>query len=569
MLRQTRASYFYCNGTFRILFFVLVCNCAFGQEKKPSDIVDSLSHLDYSTIKSNISKNDSIAPILYAKAYLKKAKREKDTLRIAKAFNYFLLKSDTIYSYNYADSIIDLTKNKSYKDYPLNGYFFKGLDLYAKRRFNEALDNFLKAKKLAKSDDPDIEYNIGLIKSRLGYNEEAISAFKFSSKHYAKSNYMAALLGTYYAIGDSYRFLGKIDSSLHYNRLGHRLSLENDDNVNLNYFLLNIGATLSDKKELQASQEKLMKVLPNIIELGDKPNIAMCHFFLGRNYKDLNKEEKSLYHFKQMDSVFLEINDLHPELRQGYEVLINHYKGNKDLESQLTYVNRVLSLDSILHKNYRYLDKKLSKEYTDAKLLIERKKISEKIISIKNNYLYKLVLAGGILLVLIGLLIYKSFRHRQDKRGKERFEALIDEIKNSKTTLYEKDKPVINSDLKEDIVNDVISKMKAFEDSKAFINSDLTRSRMAKDFNTNVKYLSIVINQCTGKNFSNYISDLRIDYAIDKIKNDKKFRSYTVKIIAEEVGFNSYDPFSRAFHKKTGIKPSFFIKEIQNSNLDS
>jgi len=65
-----------------------------------------------------------------------------------------------------------------------------------------------------------------------------------------------------------------------------------------------------------------------------------------------------------------------------------------------------------------------------------------------------------------------------------------------------------------------------------------------------------------GKNFSSYLSDLRVDYAIDRIKNNSQFRLYSIKAIAEETGFKNTESFSKAFHKKTGIYPSYFIKNI-------
>jgi AraC-like DNA-binding protein len=51
------------------------------------------------------------------------------------------------------------------------------------------------------------------------------------------------------------------------------------------------------------------------------------------------------------------------------------------------------------------------------------------------------------------------------------------------------------------------------------------------------------------------------------LKEDKKMRKYNLQAIAIECGFNSAESFSTAFFKKTGIKPSFFIKELdKNSN---
>ena len=35
-----------------------------------------------------------------------------------------------------------------------------------------------------------------------------------------------------------------------------------------------------------------------------------------------------------------------------------------------------------------------------------------------------------------------------------------------------------------------------------------------------------------------------------------------VQAIAKESGFNNTESFSKAFYKKTGIKPSYFIREL-------
>jgi AraC-like DNA-binding protein len=37
--------------------------------------------------------------------------------------------------------------------------------------------------------------------------------------------------------------------------------------------------------------------------------------------------------------------------------------------------------------------------------------------------------------------------------------------------------------------------------------------------------------------------------------------------IAKEVGFNTAESFSKAFYKRTGMKPSFFINELKKKNL--
>ncbi|MBQ0733883.1 helix-turn-helix domain-containing protein [Aquimarina celericrescens] len=86
----------------------------------------------------------------------------------------------------------------------------------------------------------------------------------------------------------------------------------------------------------------------------------------------------------------------------------------------------------------------------------------------------------------------------------------------------------------------------------------------SKKLKTNSSYFSKIINIYKGKNFTNYINDLRVDYSIEKLQNDKKFRLYSIEAISREVGFGSTQSFSRAFTKKTGLTVSYFIKNIEN-----
>ncbi|QPQ53876.1 helix-turn-helix domain-containing protein [Chryseobacterium indologenes] len=69
---------------------------------------------------------------------------------------------------------------------------------------------------------------------------------------------------------------------------------------------------------------------------------------------------------------------------------------------------------------------------------------------------------------------------------------------------------------------------------------------------TNTNYLSETINTHKGKNFATYLNDLRIDFALNRLIKDKKFRAYKVPVIAEELGYNNAQAFSLAFKKKNG-----------------
>jgi AraC-like DNA-binding protein len=63
-----------------------------------------------------------------------------------------------------------------------------------------------------------------------------------------------------------------------------------------------------------------------------------------------------------------------------------------------------------------------------------------------------------------------------------------------------------------------------------------------------------------GKNFSQYINDLRLDFAFKEITNNLVYKRYTIKAIAQQCGFKSAAGFSRKFYNKYGQYPSDALK---------
>lgn len=184
----------------------------------------------------------------------------------------------------------------------------------------------------------------------------------------------------------------------------------------------------------------------------------------------------------------------------------------------------------------------------------KKKEIIEKIDQEKKGYL-KLSIS---LIFIVSILIFSLFfNQKKNKKNKEKLDNLLNNTKEVKNKVIETE----NIGIKQEIVDDILLKLKEFELKNEFIN-ELSMTGLSKKFKTNSKYLSKIINHNKNKNFSNYINDLRIDYAIHKLKNDETFRKFTIKAISNEVGFKSAESFSTAFYKNTGIKPSYFIKNL-------
>jgi AraC-like DNA-binding protein len=118
-------------------------------------------------------------------------------------------------------------------------------------------------------------------------------------------------------------------------------------------------------------------------------------------------------------------------------------------------------------------------------------------------------------------------------------------------------------EIKAEIVELALKNLDKFERNQKYLEKDMTLSKLATILNTNTKYASKIIAKHRGKGSIDYITDLKIDYIVEKLKNENKFRNYTNKALGEEAGFRSTQNFTRAFKYRTEISPTYFIQKLK------
>lgn len=121
-----------------------------------------------------------------------------------------------------------------------------------------------------------------------------------------------------------------------------------------------------------------------------------------------------------------------------------------------------------------------------------------------------------------------------------------------------------NQEINTDIETGILKKLEKFEQTKKYIERDMTLSKMASLLNTNTKYVTKVIAKHRGKGTIDYITALKIDHVIEILKKENKYRNYTNKALGDEAGFGSTQNFTRAFKVRTGITPTYFIYKLKN-----
>ncbi len=556
----------YVTSLFVALFIAVV---AFGQNVESDILLEEYDTLQTKFI-TYFQKKDSILALQYATAYLQKAKKDSDTLKIVNGYYFKLILDEKKNKYfHYYDTIIKLSKNFKNQNFPTVAYFDKGIFYHKNQQFKDALDNFLQA--IAHNHGSNKEYlefllneNIARIKLRIDKNKEALhliqECWKYAMQNKLKDWNPNEYYSVLYYLSDAYRKTKLIDSARVYTRIGLLEENTSDNGVSFHKFLmLNSVFEIYDEKFTQ-SETNLLKVVNRFEKGVDKDVLATVYYFLGKNYQLSNKEEQAVINFKKVDSIFKITGDIVPEHTDGYQYIINYYKENENLEQQLEYIQQLFSVDSTLLKNYKYLNEELTNKFDIPKLISSKEEVIEKLKREKQKSRISFSILLGILLLIIGIAIYQ---YQKRILYQKRFSNLVtrdDQLISNKKLIE-----IVNTnsiEIPEEIINDVLKKLQIFEKSLEFTDSQLNLGSLANRLGTNSNYLSKLINHYKKEGFSSYIKRLRVQYGFNRLKSEVTFRKYTIKAISQECGFKTAESFSKTFYKIFGIYPSYFIKKL-------
>ncbi|WP_299433338.1 tetratricopeptide repeat protein [uncultured Aquimarina sp.] len=427
--------------------------------------------------------------------------------------------------------------------------------------------------------------NLGFVKLRSGNPREALEELKISDEILTSgkgefANHVPMLNKA--RICEAYIKLNLLDSALQYNNAGLAFTKTIKlDNVHID-LLMHRGIIYMNKKDYAQSliylnqAKKLCYEANDIIFLGKTLNLIGACKLEQKQYAesiDILKESLEILTNKYSNS---------DELSTCYKLLGQSYKMNGDLEKSNEYYEKhILSLSKLNSKKSsasRKVQDIALNDYQNEIATLENQKKKQ-----KNRLTYSQI---GLVIVVIGLILFVFFFQKMRKNNKNRFETLlakIEEQEHANSSVIEINDKIKNSsiidtkdatleshsseiDINEELYEQILIGLKKIESQEYYLRTECNLYNVAKKINTNTSYLSKVINSHFGKNFNTYINDLRINYAILRLKNDSKFRSYSIKSIAEEVGYKSADSFTKYFKVHTGLLPSFYIKQLKSKS---
>jgi len=171
---------------------------------------------------------------------------------------------------------------------------------------------------------------------------------------------------------------------------------------------------------------------------------------------------------------------------------------------------------------------------------------------LSNNLFITVVSEVTILLI--------NYHQKRQKKYQILLEKLNRKIGNSSTYIARSQPCVIP--ISKEILEVVLLKLNAFEQQKGYLSTSINLNSLSKILDTNSSYLSKIINHTKGKSFKNYLNDLRIENALEELKNNPQKKKFTIEAIAFDFGFKSAESFSKKFKSAYGIYPSKFMKNL-------
>lgn len=243
-----------------------------------------------------------------------------------------------------------------------------------------------------------------------------------------------------------------------------------------------------------------------------------------------------------------------------YKNLSESYIALEDLEHYKLYNSR-----------YKQLNDSILEVQKKARLFVAQviEKEQQQSLKVKELHYYIKIIAIFLLLLL---LFFGSYLYHLKVKGEyRRFLEIIGSLENGEklkipdedtTTDFIDEETTVSDNsitIPESSIRAILEKLAKFEESTRYTNPNMSLQLLAKQLDTNTKYVSEIINKNKHKNFKAYINELRINYIIKKMRSDKAYLNYKTSYLAQECGFVSRSTFTTIFKSVTGLAPAKFI----------
>lgn len=240
-----------------------------------------------------------------------------------------------------------------------------------------------------------------------------------------------------------------------------------------------------------------------------------------------------------------------------YKQISKIYEDRQDYRNALRY-ERLMN-----EEERRTFDRRKEYDLTEikTKYKIEQYEntIKEKEIEVLRRDRFLIILASVMIIIVASSLIAWHTMRRKNRY----YEKIVQQYTRNATLnkrireLEDQNRKYTSSTLSDTKGDDLYGRLcRMMNEERVYHDQNLSIDKLASMLETNRTYLSRIINERTGMNFSQYINKHRIDEAVSTIMDSHG--ECLLKSLAFELGFKTTSSFYKAFSKETGMPPASF-----------
>ncbi|MCB0805340.1 MAG: AraC family transcriptional regulator [Bacteroidales bacterium] len=414
--------------------------------------------------------------------------------------------------------------------------------------------------------------NIGALYFDWGQFEQSYKFHLEATRIFLKEGNKNNISVAYNNLGEVHKALGNYDSSLYYLNMALKIDLETGMENNTAERYNNIGDLYFAQQNFVMAFTYYQLALEINKKIENPFNIALNLHNLANVWAERGESQKAEELFFKSLKKAQDIQSA-SMVSRIYESLSKFYANTNRFALAYKYHNYY---DEIRDSIFKEENKKLladmqarheldQKEKAIALLNAENKLRTDEARQYRNST-YFFALALLVISVSLIVMIYQfNLRKKAYKKLVQKNKQLAQSGGLNKETVIRsaKQTPVkikIENGNGNGSLEILEEKLNRYLDSeKPFLNPNLTMKDMAAQLATNTHYLSEVINQKFGNNFTGLINELRVQEAC-RLLVDETNDHLTIESIANEAGFNSKSAFNNSFKSVTGLTPSYYKK---------
>lgn len=499
--------------------------------------------------------NDTTA-LSYVDLLIALAKKEKNYSELTYAYQDALNFEPSVYRKKlYADSAITSAQHSCNNDLVASAYLGRGIVSYFNfKDYQPALDDYIKALSYTRrSTSQYVKYNIlyhlGVMKSYLGYYDEAVSQFEACSAFFRQEilknnspyilyNMRKGYYNSLHQLIYCYQQMGGDDSADRLIEIGNREIPQNLDFVQLrSYFLKSKGISEFRKGNYEKSIADLNRALPELLKVNDFAWISVIYFYLGKNKLAQHQQQESFSFFRKVDSIYQKHQFFFPELTENYKILLQNARKKSNIDETLSFADTLHKIEKINIEDRHYLSTRFELE----EINIEYSSTAQR---------YRSILAGVVAVsMLLFVFIVNTYL---EKKPEKTYDVVLAGVGVDIEEL-ETDVSPPKWTLSAEIRNRIRKNLQKFEDEKEFLKPNLSLKKIAIRVGTNPNYLSAYINTEKGMHFNRYLSELRIKYIAELLAEDPITAHQKTEVLAKLCGIASRSNFLKLFSQIYGI----------------